>query len=273
MKIFEKICHRILREMVKHKVLREVIGKGYNFLVSNPNRKLSNNKVFNFHEESIVEEIKMKGHSSVFMMNKIILKEILEDLRNHSPIGLSNRNRYNIDYDNPVNPCEEEMWYQYENINEWQSVKKIISDEKINKVAASYLGNNPIVQNIHIWWSFHGNDELVKKFPGNYGWHYDIDNIKFLKIFTNLINVDLQTGPHKIYSNTHIDKSWFQKRNRRLTDELAEKHFRNEQLQTMIGKAGTSFFEDTLCYHKGTNPIKPRLLFQVEFSLTNYKIG
>ena len=82
-----------------------------------------------------------------------------------------------------------------------------------------------------------------------------------------------ETGPHKIYSNTHINKTSFMKSNRRLTDSQIEELFPKEDLQIMTGKAGTSFFEDTLCYHKGTNPSKPRLLFQIEYSLTKYHLG
>jgi hypothetical protein len=41
----------------------------------------------------------------------------------------------------------------------------------------------------------------------------------------------------------------------------------------MIGAKGTSFFEDTFSYHKGLNPIRPRLIFQVEYSLTPQKLG
>ena len=35
----------------------------------------------------------------------------------------------------------------------------------------------------------------------------------------------------------------------------------------MLGKAGEGFFEDTFSYHKGTTPHKPRLIFQVEYSI------
>jgi hypothetical protein len=38
----------------------------------------------------------------------------------------------------------------------------------------------------------------------------------------------------------------------------------------ITGERGTGFFEDTLCYHKGTNPGKRRLILQIEYGLNRF---
>jgi hypothetical protein len=115
-----------------------------------------------------------------------------------------------------------------------------------------------------MWWSFPPEDD---NYNSLYGFHYDIDALKFLKLFIYITDVDEDSGPHVIISKTHLKKSFFEKINRRLKDDQVEKLFNKDQINVMTADKGCGFFEDTFAYHKGTTPKKPRLILQMEYSL------
>ena len=50
-------------------------------------------------------------------------------------------------------------------------------------------------------------------------------------------------------------------------DKNTIEKFNSKDINVMLGKAGEGVFEDTFSYHKGTTPQKPRLIFQVEYSI------
>ena len=86
-------------------------------------------------------------------------------------------------------------------------------------------------------------------------------------MFVYITDVDENGGPHAIISKTHLAKDMYEKKNRRLTDEMADNKYEKDRFFVMKGERGTCFFEDTFSYHKGTIPCYPRLILQLEFSI------
>ena len=142
--------------------------------------------------------------------------------------------------------------------------------KKTSSIAEKYLGCAPQFVGSQIWWSYPHLDATGKQTKTPlYGFHYDIDDLKFLKIFFYLNDVDEDRGPHVIIGNTHKKKNYFEIKNRRLTDAVAVEKY-GDQIKVIEGKAGEGFFEDTFCYHKGTHPNKRRLLLQFEFAINDF---
>jgi len=79
----------------------------------------------------------------------------------------------------------------------------------------------------------------------------------------------MERGPHVIIGETHKSKNLFEIKNRRISDDVAEQRYRNK-VNIITGKAGTGFFEDTFCYHKGMHPNKRRLLLQFEYAVNDF---
>ena len=138
--------------------------------------------------------------------------------------------------------------------------------EDVKPIADAYLGADAIIANSQIWATFPDNEEEF--YNPDFGFHYDLDDYRFLKLFIYLTDVDLNSGPHYIIRQSHKMNAWFRFFNRRLSEKSAERYQKN--IEVMLGKKGEGFFEDTLCYHKGSRPTKPRLIFQLEFALNKY---
>ncbi|MDC3220531.1 hypothetical protein OAT71_01830 [Flavobacteriales bacterium] len=86
-------------------------------------------------------------------------------------------------------------------------------------------------------------------------------------MFIYITDVDENGRTHAIISKMHMSKDMFEKKNRLLTDEMAEEKYEKDRVFEMKGEKDTCFFEDTFFYHKGTSSNYPRLILQLEFSI------
>jgi hypothetical protein len=128
----------------------------------------------------------------------------------------------------------------------------------------------PVLLGSRAWWSYPPPpSSAAARQPHLFGFHYDIDDYKFIKLFIYLTDVDLASGPHVAISGTHRSKSLFEKVNRRISDEVANDRYK-ESIRVITGRAGTAFLEDTFCYHKGMSPQKRRLIMELEFGTQRF---
>ena len=143
-------------------------------------------------------------------------------------------------------------------------VEQLIYSSPLSMIAERYLNAEPKLMNSQIWYTF-PKDGLQSHH--NFGFHYDIDDYRFLKFFFYLDEVDDGAGPHVIISGTHNEGSVFKFFNRRISDCAAIKRY-PEKVITMKGCSGTGFAEDTFCYHKGQHPNRRRLILQIQFGIS-----
>lgn len=278
-----KYTQRVLREAMKFKVVRLSLIGIYNTFKKNPNLVKNEQSYFSdLNIDKTVEELNANALSNTFKLDQEVLNELLEACKSH-PVypqlkfdgtPITDMKGQLMDYENPHSFQKDCIWYGYKNIKEWDVFKKLVYDPKILKIAEDYLGNNPIVRNEYLWWSFPAKGDSNEDYDSpRYWFHYDIDDFKFLKLFIYLNDVDNETGPHIVVKNTHKQKPWKYKLNRRIESSKLNGFFENKEIVTLTGKKGTCFFEDTFTYHNGTPPKKPRIVLQLEYSLTNLKLG
>jgi hypothetical protein len=165
-----------------------------------------------------------------------------------------------------ANPRPDNVFYRCLNPHtQCKTVDELACDPFVIDVSRRYLKTEPVFLSSQIWWSYPYPAKYDCYTP-EYGFHYDIDDYKFLKLFVYLNCVDEARGPHVIVERTHKRKDFFEKRNRRLTDEQVAIRYPGA-MRVMTGQRGEGFFEDTFCYHKGTNPRKRRLTLQLEYGI------
>jgi hypothetical protein len=228
------------------------------------NELVPSNEEIIHNTDKIYSELLQSGYSSNINIPTKILKDIIEYSKSSKYKGQYDGHEYLINYESPSNPSND-IWYgNYSLLKECDSVKKLVYNKDILKICEMYLGSKFKLIGCHSWWSF---PPLNNKSNHQYGYHYDIDSPKFLKIFIYLTDVDLDSGPHVILPGTHKRKSIKEKFNRRIKDSQIELNKNYNDPIIKIGPKGTMFFEDTFAYHKGTTPIKPRLIMQAEFSI------
>jgi len=260
--MIKKIVIKIMRMIAVFRISR-IVALGIVKLLPRNKIKRVDNKDVSLNVDKVFKEIEMNGHSNVFAINEERLNKIIEYSNTIEYKNLQGNESFKINYDDPKRPSES-LWYANYNIIESNVIKELVYDSKILEIAKKYLGAEPIVKDVRMWWSFPPKN---KNYNELYGFHYDIDALKFLKLFVYITDVGQDSGPHVIISKTHKSKSFFEKKNRRLTDEQVSQNYKKGSVNTIIGAKGSAFFEDTFCYHKGTIPEKPRFILQFEYAI------
>jgi hypothetical protein len=146
-----------------------------------------------------------------------------------------------------------------------QLVKSLAQDSRLVRLVAKYLGTTPILHNTQIWFSLPPGDVSKEESNPEFGFHYDIDDFRFVKFFFYLTDVNMSAGPHVAIPGSHNDYSLAKKLKRRLPPANAAQF---GEPFVFTGPAGTGFAEDTSIYHKASVPTMSRAILQIEYSLT-----
>ena len=150
-----------------------------------------------------------------------------------------------------------------------QEIQALIMDETLINVARNYLGCEPIFDFPAMWWSTSINKEASSEAAQLY--HFDMDRVKWLKIFFYLVDVNIDNGPHSYIRGSHkVDtkpKSILKKGYVRIDDAELAQFYDSEDFITLTGLKGEIFAGDTKCWHKG-NPLKKghRLVLELEYT-------
>jgi hypothetical protein len=147
-------------------------------------------------------------------------------------------------------------------------VRSLLLDQGLLRIAQAYLGSVPIIDIITAWYSFPSetpSHEAAQLF------HFDLDRIRWLKVFFLLTDQDLDTGAHIYVPGTQrdggIDSGLLSRGYARLEDDEVDKFHPRSTWKTMEGKAGVILLEDTRGLHKGTNLTRDhRLMLQFEYA-------
>lgn len=171
---------------------------------------------------------------------------------------------------NPENPEAEGYYFLEQDLVNNTHIQRLMTDPKLLSLAQNYLGCEPILSIVAMWWSCAG------KFSGDAArtlaqmYHFDMDRPKWLKIFFYLTDVEEKNGPHVFVRKTHrtgfIPKEILDRGYARLTDEEVSRHFSEKEQMRIVGSRGSTFAEVTRGLHKGLIPEeKYRLVLQLEF--------
>lgn len=153
----------------------------------------------------------------------------------------------------------------------------IAIDPKILSNVGDYLGCPATISTFVSWYSFPGNGEI----PAEH-FHRDRDDLRFVKLFVYLSDVDEGGGPHQYLPQSHhpdIFAQYLAQRNididvmqlfkgnmRQLNDTFYMRVFEKDMM-TICAPRGTCFLEDTYGLHRGFRPAtSSRLLFQVLYT-------
>lgn len=200
----------------------------------------------------------------VFIENvtsEVMLDKIVHDLQGKTCVDLYHPHLGSFSPDCP--PVEAHVaHYLRQDVVKIPEALKIANDEKVLALVQGYLGCKPVISNLLIWWSYPEREQA--EYAQLY--HRDYDDIRFVKLFVYLTDVDENAGPH-----TYIKKSANSRklrRPKRHSDQKIEQNFPAQDKMIFCGKRGTTFLEDTFGIHKGQTPYnKKRLILQVEYAM------
>jgi hypothetical protein len=149
-----------------------------------------------------------------------------------------------------------------------ENLQNIISDRYILQIVSKYLGSSPYLDPIELFWTV--------PFPiRDPGWaedyHFDMDSLRWLKVFVNFEDIKVINGPHCFVEGSHlsggIPRSLLKKGYQRLTDLEVFEIIEQNCERIFVVPAGSVLIEDTRGLHKGLTPTEGRrLMFSVQYS-------
>jgi ectoine hydroxylase-related dioxygenase (phytanoyl-CoA dioxygenase family) len=161
--------------------------------------------------------------------------------------------------------------YEYEmmDLAKQPFIQEILAQSFFQTISGTYLQTTPVLDIIQCWWhtSFGGvpDENAAQKY------HFDMDRLKWLKIFIYLNDVEADNGPHCFVRGSHkpgsIPWSILSKGYRRIDDSEVMKFYAKKDEWQFHGKAGTIILEDTRGLHKGLHVHgQSRLMFELQFA-------
>ncbi len=175
---------------------------------------------------------------------------------------------------NPAHPVSEIYRFDMQDLINNESIQNLIMDPALINVARNYLGCEPIFDFPAMWWSTAFLKEASSEAAQLY--HFDLDRIKWLKIFIYVNDVTPLNGPHCYIRGSHLPDAKPQdiinRGYARIPDADLLKHYKKEDFMEVCAPAGTVFAGDTKCFHKGT-PLKKGDRLVLEFEYTSSMFG
>lgn len=136
------------------------------------------------------------------------------------------------------------------------------NDSLFINIASQYLSANAKPIGMSLWYSF------ASKTPSSEAaqlFHYDLDTLRFLKVFVYLTDVGPNNGPHEYVPASHKPGAKPQALMDRVYGRLQDSEIDlncPQGRRTIYGPSGTVILGDTNCFHKGNAVISDcRLIF------------
>jgi|GEM_PF-1669643 len=129
---------------------------------------------------------------------------------------------------------------------------EVNKDALFEHVCSAYLGVKAEAIASSLWYTF-PSDKPDPETAQLY--HYDLDTIRWVKVFIYLTDVEPDNGPHEYVASSHKAENSHPEvlvRNyTRVSDDDIDKFYPGKR-RSVTGGAGTIIFGDTRCFHKGT---------------------
>ena len=144
------------------------------------------------------------------------------------------------------------------------AAQRVVADESLLAVAQAYLGAAPVQDLVTMWWSVAAGGPASSAAAQQF--HFDLDRLRFVKVFVLLTDVDDDTGPHVYVTGSHRSTPQHLRRDGRHADAEVEAAFPGAA-RHITGPRGTVFLADTSGLHKGLALRRGhRLVFQTEYA-------
>lgn len=204
---------------------------------------------------SVVDEIELNGYSVLpFKINKELVAQLNAEALDPSYLlkgGLDSKGQ-KVGKINPHQPPD--CVSAYADSNDLKSNKlfqRVSNDQLFVAVASHYLNAPAYAIDSTLWFSFPSaapSSETAQLF------HYDLDTLRWLKVFIYLSNVGPDNGPHEYIPASHRAEfkpyKILRKEYGRYSDDEMNRYCESGP-KIICADEGTVVFADTRCFHKG----------------------
>lgn len=166
-----------------------------------------------------------------------------------------------------ISPKAATYWHRQADLEENADLVSLIKDQSILEVIRQYLGCEPVYDMCAAWWSYPAKADSASAQL----FHFDLDRIRWLKVFVYLTDVGPDNGPHMFVRGSHRTVGARVRRDGRFSDEETSEMFPDHEVANLTGVAGTLFIEDTIGFHKGLAVQEGhRCVFEYEYSMSHF---
>jgi len=191
-----------------------------------------------------------------FSFQQKLTKDICDRLENFS-FSAPSTTPYSGSKEMAVNleqPISEIYRLQTESLINNEDIQSLIMDPVLIELVSNYLGCEPVFDYPSMWWTTDFKNEATSEAAQLY--HFDMDRIKWLKVFFYITPVTKENGPHCYIEGTHLPNTkpseLLKKGYARITDKELHPYYKDEDVKLITGERGSCFAGDTKCWHKGT---------------------
>lgn len=171
----------------------------------------------------------------------------------------------------PTDPRAVRYDYDPRDVLDNRFVQDLLGDEVFLSISEAYLNCTPHFDVLSMWW--HTDFKVEPDSEAAQLYHFDMDRVKWLKIFIYLTDVGPDDGPHAFISGSHksngIPQEFLRRGYSRLKDEEVLRYYGPTSERIFTAPRGSILIEDTRGLHKGIALRKggsPRLMLQFQFS-------
>ena len=170
---------------------------------------------------------------------------------------------------NSINPLAEIYRFHITDLINNYDIQALVMDPVLINIARNYLACEPIFDFPAMWWSTAYLKEPSVEAAQLY--HFDMDRIKWLKLFFYLTDVTSENGPHCYIRGSHIPgtkpKELLALGYTRIPDDGLKLYYKPDDFKQVQAKAGAIFAGDTMCFHKGSMIKKgERLVLELQYT-------
>ncbi|MDX2245031.1 MAG: hypothetical protein NW224_30510 [Leptolyngbyaceae cyanobacterium bins.302] len=225
--------------------------------------------------EAIVASIEQQGYFAGLQLHPCVVQQILD----YAQTGICSGDRtlkFPYDQKEQVETKQGKKFLccSYP-VEDSPIIMQLVQDKTILAIASQYLKAKPVYVSGELLWSYPIEASQSEKLSMAQVFHYDLDDVRSIKLFFYLNDVDAFNGAHVCIQNSHRGKPIMHQllgqRCASIPDERIVSCYGAENVVTFCGKAGFGFVEDPCCFHKGAAPIAgERLLLQLQFSVHDH---
>jgi hypothetical protein len=159
-------------------------------------------------------------------------------------------------------------WHRQDDLLAVPEIREFMQDPALREIASRYLECEPVLDIVGAWWTF-PQGEADSASAQLY--HFDLDRVRWLKIFVYLTDVDEASGPHAFIRGSHRTIGQKICRDGRFSnDEVFAMYSKSDEM-IFTAPSGTVILEDTLGFHKGVPATQGhRFILEYELSINHF---